>query len=301
MGGEVRQRSRNANAALPPFAFSMLPLWSTGNGPAAMHTDTFHPSYDPAQEHAWHLSFWLSPGLQAWSVHERSSGRLVGLASGPNEDLPLPGRLPVRPSSVSFTAMPEVSALVPESAMEPGSGLQHLKLVHGKVPTGLLRDEPVDTLGAHCIYLHDEQAELNLLKRFPGARSLPLQGTLISHALGRSASAPVAVVHRAPNRVDLVVADHGRLLLSNTFFATTPEDVLYYTLFAVEQCGLAPGDIQLRTGGTHLTAADEHLLADYFTSGPVPTTGKADPVLSLLALPDAHRWTGLIEQFPCAS
>lgn len=266
-----------------------------------MQNEIFHPGYDPAKDHAWHLSFWLSPGLHAWCVHKRGTGHLMGLAAHPGEEWPAPERLPAKPASVSFTAMPEISTLVPRGILEPGTEMQHLKLVHGKVPTGLLRDEPLPTLGAHCIYLHDEQAERALLKRFPGARSLPLQGTLLGHGLSHSTGGPVAVLHRSSTRLDVVVADHGRLLLANTFHAATAEDVLYYALFAVEQCGLPPGAVVLRAGGTHLSASEEHLLDGYFPQGPVPATGHGDPVLSELLLPNAHHWTGLIEQFPCAS
>lgn len=270
------------------------------SGPGQMPTELFHPSYNPAKDHAWHLAVWLAPDLHAWCIHDRDTGQLAALVAGTGNGLPSVNRLPIKPASVSFTAIPEVSTLVPKGALQPGSELQHLKLVHGKVPPGLLRDEPIDTLGAHCLYLHDEQAEEDLLKRFPGARSLPLQGTLISHGLARSAEGPVMVLHRSSTRVDLVVAEHGRLLLSNTYYATVPEDVLYYTLLAAEQCGLRPDTLNLRAGGTHLTSTEEHLLAGYFAKGPKPSISSSDPVLALLTVPNAHHWTGLIEQFPCA-
>lgn len=266
-----------------------------------MTTEHLHPDYDPAKEHAWHLGCWLAPGLQAWCVHDKSTGRLMALASGSGETLPLGDRIPARPASVSFTAMPEISTLVPESALVPGTEMRHLKMVHGTVPTGLLRDEPISTLGARCIYLHDEMAERRLLERFPNARSLPLQGTLVSHAMSHSASHALVVLHRSATRLDLVIADHGKLVLSNTFHATVAEDVLYYTLFAMEQCGLSPDTAHVRAGGTHLTAGEEHLLSKYVVHGPTPTTGKDDPAMKELRVPNAHHWTGLTEQFPCAS
>lgn len=264
-------------------------------------TEHFHPRYRPEAERAWHLACWLAPGLHAWSVHEKASGLLVGLVAAEGDQLPLPERLPALPASTSFTAMPEVSTLVPQSALEPGTEMQHLKLVHGTVPTGLLRDEPIGTLGAQCIYLHDEIAERKLLDRFPGARPLPLQAILVHHALSHATNGVAVVVFRTSTRLDLVIADKGRLLLSNTFFATTPEDVLYYALFCVKQCGLRPEGVVLRAGGTHLSATEEHVLSSYFPNGPLPTTASKDPALAELRIPDAHHWTGLIEQFRCAS
>lgn len=266
-----------------------------------MLIETFHPQYDPARDHAWHLSCWLAPGLQAWCVHARESGQVLALVAGDGDVLPSAERLPTKPASVSFTATPEISTLVPQGSLVAGTELQHLKLVHGNVPTGLLRDEPISTVGAQCIYLHDELAERKLLERYPGARSLPLQGTLVHHALARSPQGAVALLHRTTTRLDLVLAERGRLLLSNTFFATTAEDVLYYTLFAVKQCGLAPDSVSLRAGGPQLAAAEEHLLSNYFAGGLLPSTGTADPALAQLDIPDAHHWTGLIDQYPCAS
>lgn len=263
--------------------------------------EIIRPTYDAAREHAWHLSCWLAPDLHAWCVHDRSNGLLMALAAVPGAHLPMEGLLPTKPTSVSFTALPEISTLVPESAMVRGTEMRHLKMVHGTVPTGLLRDEPIATLGAHCIYLHDESAELALLDRFPHARSLPLQGTLVNLALSRSAAGPVLLAHRSATRLDLAVADRGRLLLSNTFHATVAEDVLYYALLATEQCGLSPGTVRLRAGGTHLTAGEEHLLSTYFVHGPLPSTAAQEAALKDLPFPNAHHWTGLIEQFPCAS
>jgi hypothetical protein len=277
------------------------PEFSSFADAVPMGIQVFRPEYKPARDHAWHLSFWLAPGLQAWCVHERSSGRLMALASGNDDELAAQEMIPARPASVSFTAMPEVGTLVPESALVPGTEMRHLKLVHGNVPTGLLRDEPIGVVGARCIYLHDEAAERKLLQRFPNARPLPLQGTLVGHAMAHAAHGPVAVLHRSSTRLDLAIADKGKLLLSNTFHATTAEDVLYYTLFCLEQCGLGPDKTEVRAGGTHLGAGEEHLLSLYFANGPVPTTGSASAGMDGLELPNAHHWTGLIEQFTCAS
>lgn len=266
-----------------------------------MNTETFRREYDPARDHAWHLSCWLAPGLQAWCVHERSSGKLMALASGTGEELPAPAMVPARPASVSFTAMPEVGTLVPESALEPGTEMRYLKLVHGTVPTGLLRDEPIGVIGARCIYLHDEAAERNLLQRFPNARPLPLQGALVGHALAHGSTGAVAVLHRSSTRLDIAIADKGKLLLSNTFHATVAEDVLFYTLFCLEQCGLTTDNTTIRAGGTHLTPGEEHLLSLYVANGPIPATGAGNTALEGLELANAHHWTGLIEQFSCAS
>lgn len=266
-----------------------------------MNVEIFHGDYAPEHERTWHLSYWLSPDTYAWCVHERSTGHLMALVSGDDAELPAEHRIPLHPASVSFTVMPEVSTLIPRTSLPVGTRMEHLKLVHGHVPSGLLRDEPLSTLGAQCIYLHDEEAERFVLGRHPSARSLPLNATLVNHALAHSVESGVLVLHRTPERLDLVIARNGHLLLSNTFHAVSAEDVLYYALFVVKECGLAPAGVTLRAGGTHLSTSEQNLLWQYFNHGPVPSTGKDEPVLKRLSVPNAYRWTGLIEQYPCAS
>lgn len=259
-----------------------------------------HASYDPARDRAWHLSVWMAPELNAWCVHERGTGAVVALHAAKGERLPLEDELPQRPVTVTFTALPEISTLVPESALVPGSEMRHLKMVHGTLPTGLLRDEPISSLGARCVYLHDEQAEHRLLSRFPGARPLPLQAILVQGVLARSAKEPLVWMHRSAQRLDLAIAQDKRLLLSNTFHAVSAEDLLYYTLFALEQCGLTPSGSTVSLSGTHLVPAEEALLERYFPhiaprpaadEGPLAGTGIDTP----------HHWAALLEQFACAS
>lgn len=256
----------------------------------------FHPDYRPGRDHAWHLGCWLEADTEAWCVHEAGSGRLMALFADQGDGVPHDGRLPERPVSVTFTAMPETSTLVPESALVPGTELRHLKLVHGKVPTGLLRDEPVEEIGARCIYLHGEAAERLITARYPQARSVPLGSILVK--MGLAATGPTLVLYRTKQRMDLVLTDNGRLLLSNTFFSTTKEDLLYYALFALEQCGQVPNATQLRIGGSHLAAAEERMLGTYFNDMlPLPTAPMEGQENG--RVPEAHHWSALLEQFSC--
>ncbi|MEO8734135.1 MAG: DUF3822 family protein [Flavobacteriales bacterium] len=265
-----------------------------------MLVELLRPEYDPAREHAWHLSIWMAPELHAWCVQDRATGEVMALQADLGEDMPAQDRTPLKPVTVSFTALPETSTLVPESALTAGNEMRHLKMVHGTLPTGLLRDEPIATLGARCIYLHDEEAEHILMARYPHARSLPLQGTMVHAAMARSAHGTALVLHRSALRVDLAIANEGRLLLSNNFYAATAEDVLYFALFALEQCGVGPKESTLHMGGTHLTAAEEELLARYFERA-LPLIAADDPMVAGSGLEHLHHWSGLIEQFACAS
>lgn len=266
----------------------------------AMRTSVDSPAYDPARERAWHLSIWAGGSLTGWAVHELESGRCVALYMAPGEDLPQADRLPERPARTTFVALPEISTLVPESALSPGTELQHLRLVHGSLPTGLLRDEPLASLGARCIYLRDESTEHRLLKRFPAARSLPLQGLMVRNALRHATNGPVLLLHRTTHRVDLAVARVGNIELTNAFHAVNAEDVLYYAMLALDRCALKPGDVTVVIGGTHLTDAESALINDYLPQvKAMPQRG--DGVVNGLSLDAPERYAGLLDQFACAS
>ena len=177
--------------------------------------------------------------------------------------------------------------------------VEHLILVHGKLPMGQVRDEPVKTLSATCLFAHDETNERAVLDRFPNARALPLQAVLVRGAQMRSTTSPVLLMHRGADRVDLTVANGQRLLLSNSYLARTAEDVLYFCLLAAEKAGIPPAEVKLRSGGTHLLQLERDLLDRYFSdhAPAVPSTWPNIPK----ALGPVDRWLAAFDQFACVS
>jgi hypothetical protein len=196
--------------------------------------------------------------------------------------------------------LPEWSTLVPDGALKPDAQVGHLALVHGKLPQAAVHDEPVSTLGATCLYMHDEAHERKVLERYPSARSLPLQAVLLKGAQQRSTGTPVVLIHRSGERVDIAIADGLRILLSNSYPARTPEDLLYFCLLAAEKCGLTAENVALRSGGTHLTEADRQLLGRYFTDHRPAIValwdGADDATLSV-----ASTCLAALDQFACVS
>lgn len=256
--------------------------------------------YAPGRERSWHLSLWLSPELTGWCVHDLGDGRCVALHTAEGNALPDTAELPLRPASVSFVVMPEISTLVPETALAPGTETDHLRMVHGHLPTGLLRDEPITALDARCIYLHDEAAEHALLTRYPQARSLPLSAVLVPFALARAGHGTVLLLHRDAKRVDITVARDRQLLLHNTFHAVNAEDMLYWTLLAIERCGATPEGTRVLTAGPRMDEPCTALLQRYLPDV-APALRSSDVEAGLPGLADAHRFTALIHQFACAS
>jgi hypothetical protein len=256
--------------------------------------------YEPAEERAWHLSILAGQGVSSFAVHALDDGQVVALGWGNDHSVLSSDLLPLHPKTVSFVTLPEWSTLVPDGALVPGTEAQHLSLVHGGVPSGAMRDEPVRSLGATCIYVHDDREEHAVLNRFPNARALPMQGLMVRAAKAHGANSTVVLLHRGADRADVAVVDHGRLLLSNTFPTRSAQDVLYFTLLALEQTGLTPSGTQLLYGGTHLSDAERDLLARYIANTASPCTLPwVQEVTTAESQP--YRWLAALEQFGCVS
>lgn len=254
--------------------------------------------YDPGRDRAWHLSILTGQGITACAVHDAADGTAVALFWGDGHGVLDDPQLPPHPASVSFVSLPEWSTLVPDGALAPGSEANHLALVHGGLPSGALRDEPVRSLGATCIYVHDDREEHAVLQRYPNARALPLQGLMVRTARSRGADRAVLLLHRAADRLDVAVVDRGRLLLSNSYPARSAHDVLYFTLLSLERTSLSPASVTLLIGGPHLSEAERDLLARYVEHCEAAVGGLIEDERSTPA-PGPERWMAALEQFEC--
>ncbi len=253
--------------------------------------------YQPELPRAWHLSMLVADDLTAWCAHSLHDGAPAAIRWSKGVAALDAADLPQHAASISFVNLPEWSALVPEGALERGTEARHLSLVHGKLPTGALRDEAVTDIGARCIYVHDDESERPVLDRFPGARPVPMSSLMLRGAIARSAEGPVLLLHRSHDRLDAAVADKGRLLLCTTYPARSSQDLLYFALLAAEGCGLAPSAMRAECGGTRLAQHEANLLARYFREAATAT----GPWVSGPDDADRWRWLALTEQFACAS
>lgn len=256
--------------------------------------------FAPQREREHHLGILIGQGLSAWVAHDMKTLKPVAMGWGPNADALRSLDLPQLPRMVTYVSLPEWSTLVPDGALDPAAATDHLALVHGRLPSHAVRDEPVDTLGANCIYVHDELNESLVLARFPSARSLPLQALLVRGAQARSTTVPVLLIHRGHDRVDIAVARGQQVLLSSSYPARTPEDLLYFCLLAAERCGLKTDALALRSGGTHLTTNERELLTRYFIDH-TSAIAHPWPGSQSTEAPASDNWFAAFEQFACVS
>ncbi len=256
--------------------------------------------YAPDKERGLHLSLLIGQEWSAWAAHHVEHGTVEALCWGRNDQALNDDLLPRMPHSVSFVSLPEWSTLVPDAAFTPGSEAHYLKLVHGTLPTGAMRDEPIASLAAKCIYVHDDLTERTVLQLYPNARALPLHGVLLRAAEARHGSAPLILAHRSAERLDVHVMREGRLLLSNSYPARSVHDVLYFTLLAADVTGLDAQTAEVQLCGTHIGTADLDLVRRYFPFC-IPASGPGWSELKPSAGTAPERWLAALDQFACVS
>ncbi|MCB0771125.1 MAG: DUF3822 family protein [Flavobacteriales bacterium] len=254
--------------------------------------------YDRTRDRAYHVGLVIGHELTVCAVHDVADGVPRFIAWEDGIDLLMHPDLPASPRSVSYVMLPEQSTLVPDGALDQGSRSGYLQLVHGTIRHGTIHDEPVRTLGATCLYVHDEAHERKVLDRFPNARSLSLRTVLLNGAQRRSIGKPLVLVHRCAGRVDITIADGLRILLSNSYPARTAEDILYFGLLAVQKSGSVPEQVAIRSGGTHFGQAEQELFDRYFVDHG-PAVASLWPGATKDALTDAGRCMAALDQFAC--
>lgn len=243
--------------------------------------------------HSLHVGLLLGPGFAGWCAHERSSGKLIALHTAFRAELPHTDLIPREAASASCVVLPEWSILVPESALVPGSEAVHWGASFGREPLGTLRTEGLELLDAQTIHTHDPAMERSAHSFLPHARTLSLQALLVRAAMAQRTDRDVLLVHCSTDRIDVVLAVHGSILLSNTFPARTSEDVLYFALLAAERCKRKPEELQLLHAGPLAHDRNVVLLERYFQHC-APATAAGLPGQA-----NAQHWLALTEQFAC--
>ncbi|MEO8069370.1 MAG: DUF3822 family protein [Flavobacteriales bacterium] len=258
-----------------------------------MGTSFTSDRFTALEPHAMHVSLLQGPAFAAWCAHERSTGSVVALRAVHSSELPpLSGSL-ADPGSASSIVLPEWSVLVPDGALLEGTEAVHLRAAFGHEPLGVLRRDPVEALAAQSIHVHEPGAESQAMAQMPLARPLALQALLVRAAMSRRAERDVLLLHLGTDRMDVVLATHGSIALSNGFPVRTPEDALYFALLATERTKHQPQDLQVLFCGPQAHDNVIALLERYFEH-----CAPAEPQMPL-AIERPERWLALTEQFAC--
>lgn len=144
--------------------------------------------------------------------------------------------------SVGAALVSDVHTLIPKAVFEEGREQDYLGFTHNLTEPLITRTDEMLVANAVNIYAMDAATKDLITGFFPNASLLHYSTALIEPALRatKGNDAHRAYLNVRNNQFDLMVVKDGHLLFSNTFTYQTPEDVVYYTLYASEQIGIDP-------------------------------------------------------------
>jgi len=155
--------------------------------------------------------------------------------------------------------------MLPELLSSDKEGNAHLDLLHGDSLDGPLRHRLMEESSARFYFRNTSASENRLFAHWPSAMLYPMQLQVTRSALHRKKKERnCLLLHRVDDRLDLALIGEQGPVLCNYFHTRTPEDVLYYALFALEQTGIDKETVDCYSAGPGLSDDYQALLKEYF-------------------------------------
>jgi hypothetical protein len=153
-----------------------------------------------------------------------------------------------------FSYVGEQSSLIPEMLFNAASKNKYFELVYTKAEDYEVEFDKVHSLDSFNIYAIPIEILKALKEKYPKFylfhhKSVLLENLSIENKFSEKNN---AYVHIHANFFDLAIFSKSKLIFSNTFTFDTKEDIMYYSLFAMEQIGLKPIDSFLYFSGKHI-------------------------------------------------
>lgn len=231
------------------------------------------PGYDPGKVRSFHCSILVSDTVCCLGVLDLNSGELLSLlskrSSGNTEQtlayLAQHKLNPSRSALVTAISLPDQCAMVPEMLASDREGSAHLKLLHGELLDGSLRDRHLDESAARLYFRNGRDHERSVLHYWPTSMLYPMQMAVLRSAMARThIKGRTALLHILSDRLDFVIVDQSGPILLNSFVVRAPEDTLYYSLFAIEQTSSDKENLHLYFSGPDCDSGTIDLLKEYF-------------------------------------
>lgn len=152
--------------------------------------------------------------------------------------------------SVSAALVDHRSTLIPGPLFDEQHADKLLQFNHGK-NVGKAAHDLIPEINAQNVYMLPENVSTTIKKIFPNVQlfhfSTPLLETLL--VKNKHSKEQQIFVHLLPTRLCVSVLKEGKLILYNSYPHQTNEDIVYYTLFAMEQLQLNPEKVPLAIWG----------------------------------------------------
>ena len=194
---------------------------------------------------------------------------------------------------------PDVT-LVPAPLFDASEKDTILKINRGPINNAITTVDTLTKLDAKNIFALPKQIEAHFKELYPNIVISHYSSSLIEYALltNKNEEGKKIIVNARYSTFDVLVIESGKLLFFNQFPYQTPEDLVYYTLFAFEQLSLNPETATLELiGDIDKNSAPYRLLYKYIRKVNFGIRHNAfEFSFKLLSLPE-HRYYNLLSQF----
>lgn len=149
--------------------------------------------------------------------------------------------------------------VVPDSLFDETKASEYLKF-NSKILAGdFIAHDHMESIDAVVVYVPFININNIIYERFGSFRYYHASSVLLKKfkTLESRSQEGRAYLNMQRDRFDLYIFDHGSLQLCNSFQFDTPEDFIYYVLFALEQLKLNPNTLPLVLMG-HIEKDDDN-------------------------------------------
>lgn len=155
------------------------------------------------------------------------------------------------PTSLTVVHASNLYTVVPASLFEEGRASDYLKFNTKILANDYVGFDRIDALGMVIVYVPFINANNYLFEKFGSFDYYHATTLLLMHLLPKYKYEikPKVFLNIQSGYFDCVVLKNGKLELCNSYSYKTPEDFIYFVLFAYEQLGLNPNEVETITCG----------------------------------------------------
>ena len=169
--------------------------------------------------------------------------------------------------------------VVPKDLFDPSRGLDYLKFNTRLLDNDLVAYDVIDGLDLVVVYLPFTNVNNWFFERFGSFTFEHTTSVLLRHVMAQNSlkKSAQSMVNLHKDHFDLIIWQGKNLMLCNTYSHQSPEDVLYYVLFAFEQFELDTEQVPLYLAGAVAERDELFTLlyqyvreVSYYSNGPNP-------------------------------
>lgn len=145
----------------------------------------------------------------------------------------------------------EKFTFVPAALFDSSAAREYLSFNAPVDSTDIVNNDVLRQADARNVYAFDSKLEKVLLKISPAIRIRHHLSPLAEKVLTSSKNQNEKRIHAhiRQGQFDLIASENGKLLLANVYTYQSPEDFIYFLLFAAEQLKLNPEKFELEISG----------------------------------------------------